>query len=266
MNANPLAAERNAWRRFRNRVVTGVFIVVPTVVTIWLAMFIFSWLTEWAIAILQSVPDAIYRPGIISQSQYDVMTTIVNSWPVIQLTRLLSLALLLALLFGVGEMARHATGQRMIRFFEWVLLKVPLLSSVYITTRQIGDALWTSKGGMFRKAVLFEYPRRGLWVIGFLTNDNSGGGNNEIIDKSGRELLNIFLPTTPNPTSGFLIFVPKDDCVMLDLDIAQAMRLIISGGALTPDINAPVGADGHPIPIFYQASGDDGNDAGAEDE
>jgi uncharacterized membrane protein len=84
---------------------------------------------------------------------------------------------------------------------------------------------------MFRQVILFEYPRKGIWVIGFLTNENKS--RFEVNEKSSGEMLSIFLPTTPNPTSGFLLFVPKKDCVFLDMTVAEGMRLVISGGAVT---------------------------------
>ena len=113
---------------------------------------------------------------------------------------------------------------------DWIMLKLPLLSTVYSTTRQIGEALWAPQGNMFRKAVLLEYPRRGIYAIGFLTSENEE--NWEIGEKTGKQLVSIFLPTTPNPTSGFLLLLPKEECIILDMKVADAMRLVISGGAV----------------------------------
>ena len=123
---------------------------------------------------------------------------------------------------------RYKFGRLLARFTEWLLLKVPILRSVYVTSRQIGEALWTPKGNMFSKVVLIEYPRKGIFTMGFLTNENKKDW--ELSEKTGKQLLSIFVPTTPNPTSGFLLFVPREDCQFLDMKVSDGMKLVISGG------------------------------------
>jgi uncharacterized membrane protein len=110
-------------------------------------------------------------------------------------------------------------------------LRLPILRSVYITSRQIGEALWTPKGNMFRQVVLVEYPRKGIYTIGFLTNENKKEW--ELSVKTNKQLLSIFIPTTPNPTSGFLLFIPREDCQFLDMKVSDGMKLVISGGVGT---------------------------------
>ncbi len=107
----------------------------------------------------------------------------------------------------------------------------------YSTIQQIGDALWSSRGGMFSQVVLIEYPKKGMWAIAFLTNENKGSF--EINERTGEELLSIFMPTTPNPTSGFLLFIPRKDCIFLKISVADGMRLVISGGAVPPGAIPP---------------------------
>jgi len=126
---------------------------------------------------------------------------------------------------------RYKFGRLLARFTEWLLLKVPLLRSVYVTSRQIGEALWTPQGNMFSKVVLIEYPRKGIYTIGFLTNENKKEW--ELSVKTNKQLLSIFVPTTPNPTSGFLLFVPREDCQFLDMKVSEGMKLVISGGVGT---------------------------------
>ena len=126
---------------------------------------------------------------------------------------------------------RYKFGRLLARFTEWLLLKVPLLRSVYVTSRQIGEALWTPKGNMFRQVVLIEYPRKGIYTIGFLTNENKEEW--ELSAKTNKQLLSIFIPTTPNPTSGFLLFIPREDCQFLDMKVSEGMTLVISGGVGT---------------------------------
>ncbi|MCF6175766.1 MAG: DUF502 domain-containing protein [Victivallaceae bacterium] len=204
----------------RNRILAGLFVIVPLAITIWVAWFVYSQLTEWAVDLL--LP---YLPDLEE-----------NFW-VSQGIRIATLLTIASILFVIGELARYKLGRWFIRLTEWAVLKLPILRTVYTTCHQIGEAIWAPSGNMFRKVVLFEYPRKGIYVIGFLTNDNHEG--NEITNCTGKKLLSIFLPTTPNPTSGFLLFVPNEDCTILDMKISDAMRLIISGGAINAkDIQA----------------------------
>jgi uncharacterized membrane protein len=200
----------------RNRMLAGLFVIVPLAITIWVAWFVYSQLTEWAVTLL--LP---YIP------------TLEDEFWVIQGIRIATLLAIAAILFLIGELARYKLGRWFIRIAEWAVLKLPILRTVYTTCHQIGEAIWAPSGNMFRKVVLFEYPRKGIYVIGFMTNDNSKG--NELTSCTGKQLISIFLPTTPNPTSGFLLFIPAEECTILDMKISDAMRLIISGGAI--DIN-----------------------------
>ena len=197
----------------RNRIIAGLFVIVPLAITIWVAWFVYAQLTGWAVTLLLE-----YAPSLG------------NEFWVIQGVRVATLLTIAVLLFIIGELARYKLGRWFIRLAEWAVLKLPILRTVYSTCHQIGEAIWTPGGNMFRKVVLFEYPRKGIYVIGFLTNDNSDG--NELTTSTGKQLISIFLPTTPNPTSGFLLFVPTEDCTILDMKISDAMRLIISGGAI----------------------------------
>jgi uncharacterized membrane protein len=200
----------------RNRMLAGLFVIVPLAITIWVAWFVYSQLTEWAVTLL--LP---YIP------------TLEDEFWVIQGIRIATLLAIASILFLIGELARYKLGRWFIRIAEWAVLKLPILRTVYTTCHQIGEAIWAPSGNMFRKVVLFEYPRKGIYVIGFMTNDNSKG--NELTSCTGKQLISIFLPTTPNPTSGFLLFIPAEECTILDMKISDAMRLIISGGAI--DIN-----------------------------
>jgi uncharacterized membrane protein len=203
-------------KAIRNRIVAGLFIIIPLGVTFWLAYFIYAKMTAWAVELAHSV------------------TNIHNFW-FVQTIRIISLLFMLLVLFVIGQLGSYKVGQILISVAEWFVERLPLINTIYSTIRQIGEALWSPQGGMFRQVVLFEYPRKGLWVIGFLTNENKKAF--EINDKTDEELISVFLPTTPNPTSGFLLFVPRRDCKFLKMSVAEGMRLVISGGAVsTPDI------------------------------
>ncbi len=201
-------------RRLKSRFFAGVLALVPVIVTFWLAGFLYNRLTNWAVKLVQRFAPELH-----------------NLFWVQQAIRVGTLLLIVIILLLVGEFMSYKFGRMSASFMEWLLLRVPILRSVYVTSRQIGEALWTPKGNMFRKVVMIEYPRKGIYTIGFLTNDNKDGC--ELSKKSGKEVLSVFVPTTPNPTSGFLLFVPREDCQFLDMKVSEGMKLVISGGVGT---------------------------------
>jgi len=204
------------WGRVGNKILAGFLLVVPIMMTIWITAFLYDLLTDWAAWILE----------------FKVFEPVRTIFGFETIVRIFSLILILAVLFGIGTIAKYAIGKRIMTIMERGILKIPMLSIVYSTAQQIIDALRNPNAGMFRKVVLFEYPRKGLYVIGFLTNENND--NWEIDRKTGKDLISVFLPTTPNPTSGFLLLIPREDCIFLEMGIAQGMRLVISGGAVAP--------------------------------
>ncbi|MCP3966282.1 MAG: DUF502 domain-containing protein [Lentisphaerae bacterium] len=197
----------------RRRVITGLLVLVPVFVTLWLTGFLYLKLTTWAVKAIDH-----YLPQIGSMF-----------W-VQQSIRVLTLAMIIVILLLVGEFMRFKAGRWLAGIAQWILMKLPFLGTVYTTTRQIGEALLTPHGNMFRKVVMIEYPRKGVYAIGFLTNENPKEW--EISQKSGKKLISVFVPTTPNPTSGFLLLLPHDDCIYLDMKVSDGMRLVISGGAV----------------------------------
>ncbi len=141
------------------------------------------------------------------------------------------LILTLAIIFGVGFLADNIFGARVVRWAESMLARVPLVRSVYTGTKKLADMVLGEGGTSFRQVILVEYPRQGLWTIGFIT----GAPLQEARARTGRELVTAFVPTTPNPTSGFIILVPKEDVIALDMSIEDAMRMVISLGVVTPE-------------------------------
>lgn len=142
----------------------------------------------------------------------------------------LGLLITIAFLTLVGFLAAGLAGRTMVRLGERLLSRMPIVRSVYGTLKQIFETVLAQSSRSFREVVLVEYPRRGLGAIGFVTGPTKG----EIQARSADDLVNVFLPTTPNPTSGFLLFVPKRDLVHLDMTVEEAMKLVISGGIVTP--------------------------------
>ncbi len=206
----------------RNRVLAGVFILVPVVVTVWIITGLVALMTNWASEerILRWIP---FLSVIKEEFWFDIYI------------RLMALIFILVILFFIGELAKYTLTNKLIHFGDLIMMRLPLIKTVYKTCHQIVEAFRSPGGGMFREVVLFEYPRKGIYVIGFLTNRNKGSW--EIGRQIGEELISVFLPTTPNPTSGFLLFIPRKDCVFLEMGITDAMRLVISGGAINPELN-----------------------------
>jgi len=142
---------------------------------------------------------------------------------------LLVFALFTALM---GALAKNFFAAKLIGFGEGLLDRLPIVRSLYNGIKQIAETVLVQSKTSFKKACLIEYPRKGLYAIAFISTSARG----EVLTKSGRDdLLSVFLPTTPNPTSGFLLFVPREDVVELDMTIEEAAKLIISAGLVTPD-------------------------------
>ena len=137
---------------------------------------------------------------------------------------------LILLIIGTGLLARNYFGKKLIAMGESIVARIPIISRIYSTIQQISQAFFSEKREVFKKAVLFEYPRKGIYSIGFYTQDTRG----PVQDALEHDVVSIFLPTTPNPTSGFLLFVPKDEIIDLNLTVEEALKLVISGGAIIP--------------------------------
>ena len=131
---------------------------------------------------------------------------------------------------ALGYFSRIFIGQLFLRFFERILTRLPLISQVYNTVKQLVDTFSQQKKAVFQEVVMIEYPRKGIYAIGFLTNQAKG----EVQSLTGENLVNVFIPTTPNPTSGFLLMLPHEDVIPMEMSVADGMKTIISGGAVTP--------------------------------
>lgn len=156
---------------------------------------------------------------------------------------LVALLLAAGLITLVGRLTRFYVGRKLIQASEALMLRVPLLNKIYATTKQVKEAFSGNKSS-FKQAVLVEFPRRGLYSLGFITSDQ----RNEVQTKTPEQVWSVFVPTTPNPTTGFLIFVPESELVRLDMSVADAIKTIISLGAVTPEylgkLPAPRAANG----------------------
>ena len=213
------AAKKNHFQFFRNMIVTGALVAVPVLLSLWVAWYLYSHLTDWGIRLANTL-------GLASE--------LPDFWRT-QIIRVLALVVVLAALFFLGVLTKITLGRRLIEKAQSLLLKVPLVNFIYSTCKQIGDTIMSSKkGNMFRQVVLFEYPRKGCYAIGFMTNENTPENSEAARRLEKGDLISVFMPTTPNPTSGFLMLIPRDECIMLDMSVSDAMRMIVSCGAILP--------------------------------
>ena len=142
--------------------------------------------------------------------------------------------LALSILLLTGMFAANLFGRRFVEIWERILNKIPLVTSIYSSIKQISNTIFDPSGKSFRKVVMLQYPRKGLWSIGFLTNDNVGDEMSAVDDR----LVAVFIPTTPNPTSGFIIMTRNDEITELDMSVEEGFKFIISMGVIIPDGSA----------------------------
>lgn len=143
----------------------------------------------------------------------------------------LGVLLTLALLLVTGFLVANFLGRRLVAIWEALLAWIPLVGTIYSGVKKVSETVLTDQGLAFRKVLLIEYPRRDLWCLAFLTSQQLG----EVRAKTGKDVVCVFVPTTPNPTSGFLILVPRDDVVELEMSVDEAISMIISLGVVVPD-------------------------------
>ena len=206
--------DKSLGNKIKNYFFTGVIVTAPLAITVYMSYHLVLWINEvtkrlipqqWRIG--DFVPYAV--PGF-------------------------GLVLLLAMFLLIGMLTTGYVGKFFVRLGEKVIRKMPVISSIYSLLKQIFETFLSQKSRSFNEVVLVEYPRKGLWSIAFVSNRETGG---EIADKSGQKTLSIFVPTTPNPTSGFLIFVPENDVIKLDMSVEDGIKYVISCGIVTPGMN-----------------------------
>jgi uncharacterized membrane protein len=135
------------------------------------------------------------------------------------------------LVLGTGAIAANYLGSRLVVWTEALLGRIPFVRTVYGGIKKLAETIFSNKSVSFRQPILIEYPRKGLWSVGFITGEPIG----EVQDKTAEHILTCFVPTTPNPTSGFIVLVPEKEVIRLEMSVEAAMRLVISLGVVTPD-------------------------------
>ena len=139
--------------------------------------------------------------------------------------------LTLLIIFFTGLLTRNFIGNYVVAAWEALLKRIPIVNSIYSSVKQVSDTLFSSSGNAFRKAVLVQYPRQGCWTIGFLTGVPGG----DVVNHLSGEYVSIYVPTTPNPTSGFFLMIPKAEAIELDMSVDAALKYIVSMGVVAPE-------------------------------
>lgn len=203
-------------RKFRNAFLTGLIIFLPLGTTIFVLNFLLGLFEE-------PVTKLAYELGLKEESVFFGMETLLAVLGL--LIGVLSLTLL-------GFLSNYFLGRVFINLTEKILDKVPFLSTVYRSAKQIVETFGKENRAVFNEVVLIEYPRTGCYVLGFVTTEAS----TQIEQSTGKKLTNVFVPTTPNPTSGFLLLLPRSDIYSLDMTVGEGMKMLISGGAVSPPV------------------------------
>lgn len=205
-------------RKFRNSFLTGLLIFLPLGTTIFVLDFLLNLFKD-------PVTQLATGLGLGEESFFFGLETLLG---------LLGLIVGVLLLTVLGFLSNYVLGKFFISSTEKFLSKVPFINTVYRSVKQIVETFGKENRAVFKEVVLVEYPRPNCFVIGFLTNDASG----ETVEVIGKPLTNVFVPTTPNPTSGFLLMLPPEDIFHLKMSVGEGMKMLISGGAVIPPYQA----------------------------
>lgn len=203
------------FRSLRNGFLAGMIIAIPIAVTIWLITFFVGFVDEKVLAL---VPDRL-NPNLRLAEVFGFGIPGIG------------LIIAVIVVWMLGVLASNIIGTSVLKFGEHLVSRVPLVSNVYKALKQIVQTVAMQKDRAFKEVCLIEYPRKGLWAVGFVTSDLKGAPADVL--PAGH--VCVFVPTTPNPTSGFLLFVPRDQIKILDMTPEQGAKLIISGGMVATD-------------------------------
>ncbi len=210
--------------RLRSNFLAGLIIVAPIGMTIWLIWTVVGWVDSW---VWPFVPQA-YHPE-------ELINRILGREPGNEITvnvRGVGVVVFLIFTILVGWIGKGLIGRSFIGIGERLVDRTPVVRSIYNAVKQIAETVFSQRDTSFDKACLVEYPRRGIWAIAFISTNAKGEIDTKLSD--GEPVVTVFLPTTPNPTSGFLLFLPKHDVKPLDMTVEDAAKLVISAGLVYP--------------------------------
>jgi uncharacterized membrane protein len=201
----------------RKYFIAGLLFWVPIGITVWLVHFLVSSMDK----IVGVLPDVLRPQSLFGMNIYGF-----------------GFAVVVVMLFATGVLVTHFFGKTLMSWWNRVLNRVPVVGGVYKSVKQISDTVLSDSGNAFNKAVLVEFPHPGAWTIAFQT----GASHGELSAKMGGEFISVYVPTTPNPTSGYMIYIPKSKVKDLDMTVDQALKTVISMGVVGPEASLPTPA------------------------
>ena len=220
----------------RSNFLTGLVVIAPIGLTIWLIWAVVGWIDGFVLPLIPEgyTPDVLLR-RLLGPWVRELLGIEGEIDPAFTPRSIRGIGVIIFLIFTilVGWIAKGFIGRSLLRWAEGVVEGIPVVRSIYSGVKQIAETVFSQSDTSFDKACLIEYPRRGIWAIGFISTDAKG----EIAKNSQADspLISVFVPTTPNPTSGFLLFFPKADVIELDMSVEDAAKLVISAGLVYPN-------------------------------
>lgn len=199
----------------RKYFITGLLVLVPLAITAWVLSLIITTLDQSLLLLPVS-----WRPHELFGYDIPGVGTLLT----------------LLVIFLTGLFTRNIIGKQVVHLWERLLTRIPIVNSIYSSVKQVSDTLFSPSGNAFRKAVLIQYPRQGAWTIAFLTGAPGGDVRNHL---SG-DYVSVYVPTTPNPTSGFFLMLPREEAIELDMTVDAALKYVVSMGVVAPEQVPPV--------------------------
>lgn len=206
-------AKAGTFTRLRNYFLTGFIITAPLVITVYLIWTFVQWVDSWVIPYI----PASYNPE--TYLPFDIPGV--------------GLVIAIITITLIGFLTANIIGRSVVNYGEHLLGRMPLVRNLYNGLKQIFQTVFSDESASFQKVGLIQYPRPGLWALVFIATEARGEVNTKLAER-GASTYAVFLPTTPNPTSGFLLYIPRDEVVLLDMGVEDAAKLIISAGLVTP--------------------------------
>jgi len=226
--------QKSFFARWRANFVTGLVVVLPGVISIAVLVWLFGTISNITDTLLIFIPKNITHRNN-------------GEGPMYWYWSLVALLVAVLLISAAGRLARNYFGIKMIEWVERALMHVPFLNKIYSATKQVNDALASGNKNSFKTVVLVQFPREGMYSVGFITSEQ----NDEVQAKTREKVVGVFVPTTPNPTSGFLILVPETQVIKLEMSVADAIKYIVSLGSISQGYT--------PLPLNPKSSTTDGH-------
>lgn len=226
---------RDTWAHVRHNLVRGILVLLPAIITLWLLRLIFGLVSDNVTPTVVAVLRAAGVQGL-------------DGWYHRIAVPLIGIVLTVLVVYLFGLVAANLVGRRLLEVAEQAILRIPIVKSIYGGSRQLLDAFNVGGSGGFSRVVVSEYPRRGVWTIGFVTNETTTSLA-PAGETPAEESIFVFFPTTPNPTSGWLALVPASEVHDLGISVEEGIKLIVSGGIVAPaNLSARVGQRAREIP------------------